>query len=120
MSVYRVPYPFVRCRVSIHDGEGGNTEIDSWKPGITYLAVDHYGEEVDEIAHGMGVMILTEVSRHKPGKYPERVFYTRSWETPEGVAFGKLGLRMTTARAFANRCKGFAHPFRVFDTGEAA
>lgn len=67
----------------------------------------------------MGLMVLSEVSRHKPGKYLERVFYVRSWVTPEGHPFGKAKLRITTAANFARLCKGYRHKFALPDADEA-
>lgn len=109
-----IPYPFVRCKVEVFDGEAPRM-IESWRPGIEDWMPNAYCE--GKYADGMGSMTLTEVSRHKPGKYPERVFYTRKFTTPDGVLFGKGGLRMTTATRFARLCKGYAHPF-VIDAKE--
>lgn len=109
MAEHTIPYPFVRCKATIFDGEGP-AEIDSWKPGTEGRWEDDVGNS-EMFADGMGTMTLTEVSRHKPGKYPERVFYTRKFTTPDGNTFGKGALRVTTAGAFKRLCAGFRHEF---------
>jgi hypothetical protein len=112
MADHVIPYPFVRCKVEIFDGEGPAT-IDSWRPGTEDWS-DYYHER--RYADAMGTMTLTEVSRHKPGKYPERVFYTRKFTTPDGTTFGKGALRVTTAGAFKRLCAGFRHKFDLDPT----
>ena len=119
-AIHEVGYPFVRCTVDVFDGEGGYTTIQSWKPGVEMRGILPYGEGGEEYADDIGFMVLTEVSRHKPGKYPERIFYTRSWITPDGVPFGKPGLRVAVKSKFDRLRKGYAHPFRVEDKGVAA
>jgi hypothetical protein len=106
-----VAFPFVRCKADIHDGEGGYVTIDSWKPGTR--AVMRWVDESEDVADAMGVMKLTEVSRHKPGRYPERVFYVRQFTDPDGRTFGKANLRMTTAQNFKRLCSGFSYKYRM-------
>lgn len=119
-----VVYPFVRCRVSVFDGVDGCTEIDSWKPGVEYREVRagnaYYEPEAEAFADGVGRMLLTEVSRHRPGRYPERVFYTRAWVNPDGVTFGKPALRIATAEKFRRLCKGYQHPYQLTKVEESA
>lgn len=110
-DLFQVAYPFARCKVDIHDGEGGTTTIDSWKPGTRAVMV--YPDESEDVADGMGWMNLTEVSRHKPGKYPERVFYVRTFTDPDGRTFGKTHLRMTTAQNFKRLSTRFGYRFRM-------
>lgn len=116
MSLSSVAFPFVRCKVDIHDGEGGATTVDSWRPGTRAVMV--YPDDSEDVADGMGTMNLAEVSRHKPGRYPERVFYVRTFTDPDGRTFGKTHLRMTTAQNYRRLCSGHAYPFRMADGDE--
>jgi len=109
-AVFEVPYPFVRVSVRVRDGEGGSEKIDSWTPGVTPF---DDGDEYRLRADGMGQMILRVVSVHKPGKYPERVFFTREWVTPEGKRFGKTGLKMLTKAMFVSRTYGYRYVFEI-------
>jgi hypothetical protein len=103
LSTYREPY---------WGPDDVNPEpVKCWKPGIEWEPAGP-GDCV-AVARGMGKMVLTEVSRHKPSKYPERVFYTRRWIDPDGKVFGKPKLRITTASAFARMCNGYRQPFQV-------
>jgi hypothetical protein len=106
-----VRYPFVREKVSLRDEdeEGcGSVEVDSWRPGVRYEQYRGSGDGYTEtICDGWGVMRLAEISRHKPGKYPERIFYTRQFVDPAGKVFGKPKLRMTTAQNFKVLCAGY-------------
>jgi hypothetical protein len=110
-ELIQVAYPFARCKVDIHDGEGGTIQIDSWKPGTRSVFV--YPDDSEDVADGMGWMNLAEVSRHKPGKYPERVFYVRTFTDPDGRTFGKTHLRMTTAQNFKRLSARFNYRFRM-------
>ena len=115
MTEHRAPYPFVREVYSIFDfdeetGLVPRVESFDWRPGTEFDA-NQYGER--RIAHAVGEIILTEVARFKPGRYPERVFFTRQWLTPEGNLFGKTRLRMTTASAFSRLIKGYGAPYTV-------
>ena len=115
-SEHAVAYPFILESVDIFedDGEGGARPVKSfsWRPG-TNMEPNGSGEEYYQTAHGMGSQILTVVSTHKPGKYPERVFFTRQWRDPTGKIFGKAKLRVTTSAAFRALLRGFRYPFEV-------
>lgn len=115
-DVFRVKFPFVRCEVDVPDSdpEGvGFATIQSWKPGVEFVERPPYGEDSDTICHGEGEMILTVIDTHKPGRFPARVFYTRSWVTPDGNAFGKGNLHITTAAAFKRRATRYMHDYEV-------
>lgn len=59
-------------------------------------------------------MALDVVATFKPGRFPERVFYTRRWVDPDGREFGKTGrLLIATAGQFRRLLKGYRHPFAV-------
>ena len=105
-----VPYPFVREEVSLADADGIGP-VKSWRPGTRAepIAPDDYGLFAD----ALGTMILTVVSLHKPGKYPERVFYTRRWRSPTGKEFGKGNLHIRSVGHFRHLCRGYRHHFKV-------
>lgn len=115
-----VPHPFVRDTFTVHesDGDGWSSyEKPTWKPGTRGEMVPPDDSEM--VADGMGSQILTIVSIHKPGRFPERIFYTRRWRDPDGKEFGKGALRIKTAQAFARMARGYRHEFRL-DQQEAA
>lgn len=113
--IYRVRYPFLRCKAAVYDGECGITEIDSWKPGTEYRGQPNEYTDCELFADGVGEMLITEVSRHKPAHYPERVFFTRRFVNPEGVEFGKAKLHCAVASKFNRTVKGYAHAYIVED-----
>lgn len=99
------PYPMIRTTYDDGDPEGGPRE--SWKPGVEWVAVhpDNQRPEAD----AMGSVALTVISIHKPGGYPERVFYLQQWIAPDGREFGKRKLRVTTTAAFLRRARGYRY-----------
>lgn len=105
-AVFKVKYPFVRATYTEFDEDGG-CEVETWNPGIRNEPLPPYGEDVEIVCDGFGEQILTVIDVHKPGKYPTRVFYTASYITPEGKAFGKGKLRITTVDALKRRAAGF-------------
>lgn len=107
-AVFRVPYPFIRDTFTERD-ETGFYEVKTWRPGAR--PEDDEPDGVEFVADGMGEIILTVVSTHKPGRYPTRVFFTRKWINPDGKEFGKNGCRMTTAGKFRRLVRGYAHAF---------
>jgi hypothetical protein len=113
-DVFRVKYPFILERVSLfsQDEEGcGSYETDSWRPGIS-SDVDHGGNPSYAV-DGFGEMVLTVVDVFRPGKFPTRVFYTRSWVDPNGRTFGKSGLRITSIGNFGRLCAGYRYPYAM-------
>lgn len=110
-SEHRVAYPMVLEPVTLLD-EGGPYETKSWRPGVRYVNEAPCGESA-AYADGVGWMIIKVVSVHKPGKYPERVFYTRTWIDPAGLVFGKKKLRVTTTQAFRAMAKGYRYEYEV-------
>lgn len=111
-------YPFVRYVADLYDkDDGGQYQTEGWRPGcavetdenaFSYLPVKDY------FAHGTGAMVLEVIATFKPGRFPERVFYTRRWVDPDGREFGKPNkLRVTTAAHFRSLLKGYRHDFEV-------
>lgn len=115
METFRVAYPFALEEYSgPKDGEfyDGKT----WRPGVRFVVRDSgylYDPDQLAIADGMGQMVLEVVSRHKPGKFPERTFFLRSFVDPNGRAFGKAKLRVTTTPAFKRMAAGYRHEFEM-------
>ena len=116
-GTFEVDYPFMRCEVEIMTDNGPET-IQSWKPGH---AENDY---VPPYADGEGKMILDVVDVFQPGlradipgyqhkKYPKRVFYLRRFVTPDGVEFGKTGLRIATEAVFKRIASGYMHEYEV-------
>ncbi len=105
-----VAHPFVREEYNGLDEDGPFTRM-SWKPGVRFELVAP--DDGAAFADGIGKQVLTIVSVHKPGKYPERVFYTRRWESPDGHQFGKTKLRVTTTGAFRTLIRGYRHEFEM-------
>ncbi len=108
---YRVKFPFIASSYNTDWGDGGAIE-DSWKPGTYFVET---GYEEDAVADGEGFILLTVVDRYKPGRYPERTFYIRKWQDPDGKVFGKDCLHMTTTGNFKRMLKGYRHPYSLVD-----
>ena len=109
-----VRYPFVREMRDAHwlaSEIGDMPQIECWRPGIAYEEAGP--EDVEAIAHGEGQMQLREVSCHKPGRYPERVFYERCFVDPDGKTFGRPKLHIATRQKFNRLRKGFAVYYEV-------
>ena len=111
-------YPFVRYVADLLDEDDGRPyQTEGWRPGcsieadenaFSYFPVQHY------VAHGIGSMVLHVVATFKPGRFPERVFYTRRWIDPDGREFGQAGkLRIDTTGQFRRLLKGYRHQFEV-------
>lgn len=114
-EVFEAQYPFVRDTwiERDEDEEGrGSTEVPTWKPGTRYEQVPPEGRTVT-LADGLGRVVLTVVSLHKPGPFPTRVFFTRSWVTPDGKAFGKRKCRVTTVQTFRTLALGYRHDYKL-------
>lgn len=111
-EVFDVVYPFVRDTYNEPDFDtegGGYNEVPTWKPGVRFE--ERSAGAVESCADALGTMRLTVVSVHKPGRFPTRVFYTRAWVNPDGKAFGKSKLRVTTAGPFRVLTHGYRHSY---------
>ncbi len=107
---FEFAYPFFREEVDLFDGEGTAKTL-SWRPGVRHELVDQ-GDAV-AVADGVGKQIVTVVSIHKPGRFPERVFFTRQWEDPNGKRFGKPKLRIKTSPLFRKLVAGYEFEYEV-------
>lgn len=65
------------------------------------------------MADGVGAQILTVVGKYRPGKFPERIFYTRRWRDPDAHEFGKGKLHTRTVGSFTALVRGYGYPFRL-------
>lgn len=109
-QVIEVPYPFIWEDYHGLDADGPFTK-KSWQPGVHNVMV--YPDECEAVADGLGAQILTVVSVHKPGRFPARVFFTRTWRDPDGKKFGKGKCRVMTVEAFRRRARGYREEFTV-------
>lgn len=118
-DVFEVEYPFVTTPTEgdvfgekeyfINHNTG--KVYDPWRPGTRYDTDAHNYDEPPMICEGLGKMILTVVSVHRPGKFPTRVFYTRKWRSPSGAEFGKNKLHIHALGHFTNLRRGYRHEF---------
>ena len=97
-------YPFVRYVANLYDEDDGCPyQTEGWRPGCTLYVAD-----------GVGSMVLDVVATFKPGRFLERVFYTRRWIDPDGREFGNTStLRIATTGKFRRLLKGYRYPFEV-------
>ena len=109
-QTFEFSYPFVLDTFS-QMYEDGVAESTTWKPGVRF--VDVSPESTVTFADGIGQQIITVIATFKPGKYPERIFFTRHWKDPTGKIFGKGGLRITTAGAFSTLTRGYRYEFEM-------
>jgi len=110
-ETYRVKYPFIMAEHTTVDTDGQPVCTECWRPGTKERFVPP--DDTEAIADDEGAMLLTIVDIHKPGRYPERVFYTRKWEDPDGGVFGATKLHITTTPAFKRRATAFYYPYKV-------
>ncbi|HDZ73736.1 MAG TPA: hypothetical protein ENH55_13405 [Aurantimonas coralicida] len=116
-QVLEVVHPFTWDKATVYDEKADATkEIKTWRPGLRFELEDQASPDGGRgiaVAEAEGLQIFTIVSLHKPGRYPERVFYTREWQDPDGKRFGKLHLRVTTTVALRRRINGYAYEYEV-------
>jgi hypothetical protein len=113
---FEFPYPFSRSTYDQMDGGDEDnpptfTAVPSWKVGPSSESDGMDG--CYSMADALGKCVLTVVSIHKPGKYPTRVFFTRTWITPDGKAFGKTKCRVTTVPTFLAMATGYMHDYEL-------
>ncbi len=106
-EAFAVPYPFIRGLYY----EDDKPPTSTWQPGVWPEMVREGEEEL--VADGVGEMHLHVVSTHKPGRYPERVFYVRQWQDPDGRVFGASVLRIATINKFRRLAAGYAFSYRL-------
>lgn len=105
-------YPFLRTTYSdFSDGEV--VELKTWRPGVNFESDGFDG--TDTCADANGKVVYTVVELFKPGRFPERVFFTRNWIDPDGKQFGKSKLHITTKQNFRNLTKGYRHDYEFYE-----
>jgi hypothetical protein len=110
---YVVDYPFRR---SLRTDPLGLV-LSTWMPGPE--PVPDGPEDHARVYDGMGKVIYTVISRHRPGKYPMRVFYLRRYTAPDGTEFGSPRLKVTTFSHFRTLLRGYRFPCRPRRDGES-
>ena len=110
IEVYERAYPFCmeRKKWIYNSARGCEEQRDTWYPGYQE---NPWGGGLE--ANGVGKVQYAVISRHKPGRYPTRIFYTRTWIDPDGRTFGKSGLRMCTVNKFNRLCAIDIKDFRI-------
>lgn len=126
-QVFKVECPFLRASredydfFELSDPNYRPVKVLSWKPGSQWGG-DGYDESYPE-AHGMGFVIYTVIDTHQlPKPYRARVFYLRSWIDPDGRAFGKKDVKITTPQALhykINKWKNRTYDVEIVDLNEA-
>lgn len=112
-QVFSVSYPF--C-LDVHAGiaDEFHPPFGKWRPGIDYVP---YGpDDVEAVAHGMGVMLMTVVDVFHPKPFPPRVFFTRKYQDPDGKVFGKNKLHIWTREKFLRISRGFHVEFKIVES----
>lgn len=95
---YSAPWPFWWC----HDAQLGRGD---WIPGVRLGAIPP--DDCYAIADAVGSVHYKVISTHKPGKYPDRVFYVRQFTRPDGERFGRKGLKVCTLKKFIKLTHGW-------------
>ncbi|MDN8612740.1 hypothetical protein [Variovorax ginsengisoli] len=118
METHEIAFPFVKESYSGPMDGVVVDDADTWRPGTRRewsSGGDAYYQDVEEwwAADGHGKMVLQVVGRFKPGKYPERTFYLRSFIDPTGRQFGKDKLRVISSAAFKRMLKGYRHEYMI-------
>jgi hypothetical protein len=101
-EIYEFEYPFIWKPYDPPFLEGPKGE---WKPGAITENEGNGGSFT--YAHGMGKCRITVVDRYRPKGCHERTFFRREWISPQGDAFGRQTLRMTSSVAFKRLIKGY-------------
>ncbi len=107
----RVKFPFYTGAQEEGDVTSECCSDDVWIPGCKSEPTASGDHEF--VAEGIGEMILKVVDMHRPGRYQERVFYTRRWVDPDGNEFNAGKLHVTTIGTFKRRAAGYYHAYRV-------
>lgn len=115
-SEHRAPFPFVRTTWEAPPEDPCEMDAEpniqpTWKPGVEHDNIDQYSTVT--YADGVGEVIYAVIAVFKPGSYPTRIFYLRSWIDPYGRRFGSTKLRVTTQQHFRRLIKGYRHDYEM-------
>lgn len=105
MTVHEVAHPF--CKSTQMDGSV------IWYIGCE-IEQDRMGGDT-WYAHGEGKKIITEVSRHTPPGYGEKVFFTTEYIDPDGNKVSRKRLQMLGVKAYERRLLGFIRDYEIED-----
>lgn len=103
-------YPFIRSTYLEFDEDGVSGHA-TWKPGVRFENTRN-GDTLS-LCDGLGFQTVTVVGVFKPGKFPERVFFTRKWTDPDGKEFGKGKLHIKTKASFTTLISGYRHQYEM-------
>ena len=103
MGTHEVTYPF--CKQINMDG------THSWTVGCD-VKHDPMGH-TEWYANGEGKRVMTEISRHTPPGYGEKVFFSVEYIDPDGNKIGRKRLHMLGAKAFERRLSGFLYDYEI-------
>ena len=125
-KTYEVRYPFKLEEVGVYNdyevfGDFCGTTVtkQEWRQGARRKC--RYPDDDYLFADGEGTMLLHVVGTCKlPGKYMERVFYTRKWICPDGSEVGRSDLRVSTLNHFIARASGFYYDYETEAEDDAA
>ncbi len=117
MTVIKTKYsrnhPFTRCIVTGWDELEGKTYKEKrWRPGAwatEYLQPD----DACQAAHSEGECIFRVKGEYKPGRYPNRIFFTQQFIDPDGNTMKESYLRIKTQSAFLNQVKKFPFEYSI-------
>lgn len=115
--IFKVKFPFVTTSWTEMTADGPEPHA-SWKPGTEFVEDGPEGEG-NLHCHAEGWMVLTVIDTFKPGRFPERVFYTRQWIDPDMRVFGATKLHMATVEKFRRISRRYLHDY-VNDGEDAA
>lgn len=108
---FAVLYPFLRCTFTDYDTDGPS-ECPSWKPGTETVGI--YPDDSASVCDDHGWLLSEIVGIYKPGRFPSRVFWTRTWERPDGKRFGSK-LQVTTEEKFRRLNTRYQHAYEIRD-----
>jgi hypothetical protein len=103
---FEIPYPFIR---GVYGADMGEPDMPTWQPGIRNEWITP--EETGTVADGLGSATFAVVDVFKPGRYPTRVFFTRTFTDPDGKTFGAKKLHIATLQKFNRLIAGYRIPF---------
>lgn len=104
-DIFTVECPFILDKYTEMTEEGYCTFL-SYRPGVKWEFLEPDSSE--PVCHGVGTVTYKVVSYHKlPHPYPDRVFFTRKFKSPDGREFGKNRLLVLTKEAFSRRAKAY-------------
>lgn len=99
-QTWRKPAMFLLEDVEVYSEiVGKHRTIKSWRPGVRYVQVAPDDHDTDCDGTGFEVREIAAVVTI-PGEV-QRILYRRHWVDPDGKAFGKRKMQMTTPSAFS-------------------